>query len=68
MPFPSNRITHDRDICHGKPVVRGMRYPVETVFSWLESGMSEREILSDFPDLEIDDLKAVREYAEKSSR
>ena len=45
-----------------------MRYPVETVFSWLESGMSETEILSDFPDLEMEDLKAVRKYVEKSSQ
>ena len=68
MSFPSNRITYDRDICHGKPVVRGMRYPVETIFTWLESGMSETEILSDFPDLEMEDLKAVRKYVEKSSQ
>lgn len=68
MAFQSNRITHDRDICHGKPVVRGMRYPVETVSSWLKSGMSETEILSDFPDLEMKDLKAVRKYVEKRSQ
>ncbi len=56
------RITIDPDICHGKPVVRGLRYPVETVLEWMSSGMTHAEILEDYPDLEQDDLLAVLAY------
>jgi uncharacterized protein (DUF433 family) len=34
------RITMDPAICHGKPCIRGLRYPVETVLEWLAGGMS----------------------------
>ena len=51
-----SRITRDPNICHGKPVVRGLRYPVFTVLEWLASGMTAEEILQDYPDLEMDDL------------
>ncbi|VFN00983.1 MAG: Protein of unknown function (DUF433) [Candidatus Kentron sp. G] len=44
------RITIRPDICHGKPCVRGLRYPVETVLEWLASGMTSEEILSDYED------------------
>ena len=36
----STRITSDPAICHGKPCIRGMRYPVESVLEWLASGMA----------------------------
>lgn len=58
-----DRITTDAAICHGKPVVRGMRYPVETLLELLASGMTTDEILADYPDLEHDDLLAVLEFA-----
>ena len=58
-----SRITIDPDISHGKPVVRGLRYPVEMLLELLSSGMSNDEILADYPDLERDDLLAVLEYA-----
>lgn len=63
-----SRITMDPAICHGKPVVRGLRYPVETVLEWLSTGMTADEILSDYPDLEADDLRAVLAYAARLSR
>ncbi|MBE2268160.1 MAG: DUF433 domain-containing protein [Anaerolinea sp.] len=59
------RITIDPDISHGKPVIRGMRYPVQNVLEWLSSGMSFDEILEDYPDLEYQDLLAVLAYAAK---
>ncbi len=40
-----DRITIDPNICHGKPCIRGMRYPVETILELLSSGMSTEEIL-----------------------
>ncbi|VFN00979.1 MAG: Uncharacterized conserved protein, DUF433 family [Candidatus Kentron sp. G] len=57
------RITIRPDICHGKPCVRGLRYPVETVLEWLASGMTSEEILSDYEDLEPEDIQAVLAYA-----
>lgn len=57
------RITTDPQICHGKPVVRGLRHPVETLLELLAAGMTFTEILDDYPDLEHEDLLAVFEYA-----
>ena len=57
------RITIDADVCHGKPCIRGLRYPVETVLELLSSGMSTEEILADYPDLEREDILAVLAYA-----
>lgn len=58
-----SRITIDPLICHGKPCIRGLRYPVEMILELLSSGMSHDEILSDYEDLEHDDLSAVLAYA-----
>lgn len=55
----------DPDICHGKPVIRGLRYPVENILELLASGMSIDEILMDYEDLEKEDLLACLEYAAK---
>lgn len=63
-----DRITRNPDICHGKPVIRGLRYPVDTMPDLLASGMSIDQILEDYPDLERDDLLACLEYASKVAR
>lgn len=57
------RITIDENICHGKPIVRGLRYPVETVLELLASGMTHQEILEDYEDLEEEDLQACLLFA-----
>jgi len=57
------RITMDPAVMHGRPVVRGLRIRVSDVLSLLASGMSEAEILRDYPYLEADDIKACLEYA-----
>jgi uncharacterized protein (DUF433 family) len=57
------RITIDPSICHGKPCVRGLRYPVETILELLSSGMTTEEILSDYQDLEHEDILGVLAYA-----
>ena len=59
------RITINPDICHGKPTIRGLRYPVEVILQLLRSGMSIDEILEDYEDLERDDILAVLAYASK---
>lgn len=57
------RITVDSNVCHGKPCIRGMRYPVETLLELMSSGMSSAEILADYPDLAPEDLQACLVYA-----
>jgi len=63
-----SRITMDPAVCHGKPCVRGLRYPVEMLLELLSSGMTFDEILTDYEDLERDDLLAVLAYAAKLSQ
>ena len=60
-----SRITLDKEICHGKPTIRGLRYPVELILQLLGSGMSMEEILEDYEDLERDDILATLIYASK---
>ncbi len=58
-----DRITIDPAVCHGKPTIRGLRYPVETLLGLMSAGMSIDEILADYEDLERDDLLAALAYA-----
>ena len=62
------RITIDPNICHGKPCIRGLRYPVETILELLSAGMSIDDILSDYEDLERDDILAALEFAARLSQ
>ena len=57
------RITIDPSVCHGKPCIRGLRYPVENVLEWLAAGMDIGDILADYPDLEREDILAVLHFA-----
>lgn len=52
------RITIDPEICHGKPCIRGMRWPVEVIIDMLGSGMTTEEILDDHKELEKEDILA----------
>ena len=61
-----NRITIDPAICHGKPTIRGLRYPVESMLEYLAGGDSFEEVLAEFPDLERDDLLACLQFAAQS--
>ena len=63
-----SRITIDPAICHGKPCIRGLRYPVETLLELLSSGMTFEEILADYADLDRDDLLAALSFAAKLSQ
>ena len=58
-----DRITVNPDICHGKPCIRGMRWPVEVLLDMILSEMSFEEILEDHPELEKEDILASPEYA-----
>jgi uncharacterized protein (DUF433 family) len=63
-----SRITIDPAICHGKPCVRGLRYPVEMLLELLSSGMTIDEILADYEDLEREDLLGVLAFAAQLAR
>jgi len=60
------RITIDPEVCHGKPTVRGMRWPVEVVLDMLGSGMTAEEIITDHPELESEDIRACLNFARLS--
>ena len=64
----AERITTDPDIRHGKPCIRGLRYPVEMILELLSSGMTTEEILADYEDLERDDILAALSFAARLSR
>ncbi len=57
-----DRITSDPEVCHGQPVIRGLRYPVQMLLELLASGMTIDEVLADYPDLERDDLLGALEF------
>ena len=57
------RITFDRNILVGKPVIRGMRISVEMILELLAKGSSRQDILEDYPDLEPEDIQAALLYA-----
>lgn len=60
------RITIDPEACHGKPVIRHLRYPLESVLEYLATGDTFEDLLTEFPDLEREDLQACLEFAAQS--
>ena len=61
-------ITIEPDKRSGKPCIRGMRITVQDVLEYLASGMTEEEILDDFPDLTREDIKACLAFAADRER
>ncbi len=59
------RITLNPKVCFGKPTVRNLRYPVEMLLDLMSAGMTTNEILTDYPDLEREDLRACLLFAKK---
>ena len=57
------RITTDPEVCHGKPCIRGMRWPVEVILDMLGSGMTIEQILEDHKELEREDILASLNFA-----
>ena len=58
-----NRITINPQQCGGRPCIRGMRIRVKDILEMLAAGVPEQEILSDFPYLEPEDIRAALEFA-----
>lgn len=63
-----DRIALDPAIRFGKPCVRGTRLSVGDVLGYLAGGMSEAQILADFPQLTSDDVRACLAYAAERER
>ena len=57
-----NRITIDPKQMNGVPCIRGLRIPVATVVGMVAEGMSQQDILHDFPDLEAEDIQIGRAH------
>ena len=60
-----DRITLNPAVCHGKPTIRNMRYPVVMILDLLSSGMNQEEIISDYPAIEKADILACLAYASR---
>ncbi len=58
-----DRITSDANVCHGKPCIRNMRWPVEVIIDLLGSGMTNEQIIEDHPELEREDILASLNFA-----
>ena len=58
-----NRITTNPKVLSGKPIIRGMRISVIHILKMLSRGITEREILDEYPTLEKDDIRACLVYA-----
>ena len=63
-----DRITLEPGKRSGKPCIRGLRITVYDVLDYLASGMTEEEILADFPDLEREDIRAALAFAADRER
>lgn len=57
------RITIDPAICHGKPCIRNLRYPVASILEYLAAGDTTADILAEFDDLEVEDIQACLAFA-----
>ncbi len=60
-----DRITFDKDVLNGKPIIRGMRISVDMILELLAKGATMEEILQDYPQLEPDDVQAALLYAHR---
>jgi uncharacterized protein (DUF433 family) len=61
----SERISIKRDVCNGRPVIRGTRITVQTVLEFLAAGDSVEDVLEEYPRLKRDDVQACLDYASR---
>ncbi len=61
-------ITVNSNICGGKPTIRNTRYTIELILDLLSAGMSEQEIIDDYPALTKEDIKACLAYASRLAK
>jgi uncharacterized protein (DUF433 family) len=63
-----NRISINPNVCFGKPCIKGTRIWVSLILDFLASGMSQEEVLTDYPDLSLLDIQACLAYGAEMSR
>lgn len=63
-----SRITTDPAVCHGKACIQGTRIPVSVVLDNLAVGLSAEEIVSSYPSLKLEDVRAAIAYAAELAR
>ena len=63
-----DRITIEAGKRGGKPCIRGLRITVSDILEYLAAGMTEQQIMADFPDLETEDIKACLAFAADRER
>ncbi|MGH2566881.1 MAG: DUF433 domain-containing protein [Bacteroidota bacterium] len=63
MKYIAERITIDDAICNGKPTIRGNRITVQTILEFLSAGEGPKEILKQYPSLELEDITACLKFA-----
>ena len=63
-----SRVRVDPEICSGRPYIRGTRIQIAVILDALSEGLSPREVLDHYPDLDADDLRAAVAYACKLAR
>ena len=68
MGHPLDRISIDPNVCFGKPCIKGTRIWVSLILDFLASGVTEAEILADYPDLAPEDIRAALAYGAEVAR
>ena len=63
VDFVATRVTANSEVRSGQPIIRGTRITVWDILGWMGAGLSESEVLSDYPELQQDDIKAALQYA-----
>jgi uncharacterized protein (DUF433 family) len=62
------RISIDPNVCFGKPCIRGIRIWVSLILDFLANGMSMEELLAEYPQLEMEDIRAAIAYGAEMAR
>ncbi|MCK4469748.1 MAG: DUF433 domain-containing protein [Desulfobacterales bacterium] len=62
------RISIDPNVCFGKPCIRGTRIWVSLILDFLANGMTTEEVLEEYPQLTVDDLRAAIAYGAEMTR
>lgn len=60
------RITFNPDMCSGKPCIRGLRFPVASILAYLSSGMTNDDIIQEWPLIEQEDIQQALAFASQA--
>ena len=68
MSLLLERISIDPNVCFGKPCIRGTRIWVSLILDFLANGLSMEELLAEYPQLEMEDIRAAIAYGAEMAR